>query len=232
MKSEFINGIKIYIPKSSKALGLYAINKQKILIAVNALKVLNSNQKLRKIINCNIGYPDGEGPVWALRKKGFKNVKKIAGCEFWIDLIKDNFKNKTFYIVGGKQETIDKTIYQLKQEYSGIKILNHRNGFLKTDNEKKELIKDIMDKSPDIIFVAMGSPKQENLMYELHQHHTATYIGLGGSLDIYTGSLKRAPNYILKYKIEWLFRMIQEPKRIKQQISLLKFFLMVILRKY
>ena len=170
--------------------------------------------------------------MWALHKKGFKNVKKIAGCEFWIDIIKDNFKYKTFYIVGGKQETIDKTVYLLKQEYYGIKILNYRNGFLKTENEKKELIKDIMDKSPDIIFVAMGSPKQENLMYEIQQHYTATYIGLGGSLDIYTGSLKRAPKHMLDYKMEWLFRMIQEPKRINQQLSLFKFFIMVILRKY
>ena len=77
MKSEDINGIKIFAPIKIKELIQFAINNQKILIAINAEKILHSTNNIRELINRNIGYPDGIGAVWALRKKGYKDVIKI-----------------------------------------------------------------------------------------------------------------------------------------------------------
>ena len=134
---------------------------------MNAEKILNATTQTRNIINRNLGYPDGIGAVWALQKKGHKNTVKIPGCELWLDIIAHAYKHKTFYLVGGTQQVIEETVEKLKKEFKYINILNYRNGYIKTENEKNELIKDIKTLRPDIIFVAMGSPKQELLMEEI-----------------------------------------------------------------
>jgi UDP-N-acetyl-D-mannosaminouronate:lipid I N-acetyl-D-mannosaminouronosyltransferase len=77
------------------------------------------------------------------------------------------------------------------------------------------------------VFVAMGSPKQEYLMEKLHQKHKATYQGLGGSFDVYTGAVKRAPKWWLENNLEWAFRLFKEPSRIKRQIHLIRFLILL-----
>ena len=202
------------------------------MIAVNAEKILHATDESRTIINRNLGFPDGMGAVWALRKKGVKNVIKIPGCELWLDIIKQNYKSKTFYLIGGKQEVLDQTVLNLKTEYPGIKILNYRNGYIKTDDDELKLIEDIITHKPDVVFVAMGSPKQEVLMEKLHQKHKATYQGLGGSFDVYTGAVKRAPNWWVKNNLEWAFRLFKEPSRIKRQIHLIRFYILLQFNAY
>ena len=171
----------------------------------------------------NIGYTDGIGAVWALRNHGFKKATKIPGCELWLEIIKKFYKEKTFYLIGSKSEVIGKTVKKLKQEYSGIKILNYRNGYIKSEEEKFHLINDIQTKKPDIVFVAAGSPYQELLMNEMLSHHQALYMGLGGSFDVFTGFVKRAPDFWLRYHLEWLYRLLYQPSRFKRQIHLVRF---------
>ena len=232
MKSSLLNGVKTYAPQSPDELMCYAMKHHKIIIAVNAEKILHATDNSRIIINRNLGYPDGIGAVWALRNKGVKNVIKIPGCELWLDLIKQNYKSKTFYLIGGKQKVLDQTVLNLKTEYPGIKILNYRNGYIKTKDEELTLIEDIITHKPDVVFVAMGSPKQEVLMEKLHQKHKATYQGLGGSFDVYTGAVKRAPNWWVKNNLEWAFRLFKEPSRIKRQIHLIRFYILLQFNAY
>lgn len=78
------------------------------------------------------------------------------------------------------------TVEKLRSEYENIRIVGYRNGYIKTDDEKRRLIDDILEKKPDVVFVAMGSPKQELLMEEIQQRHRAIFQGLGGSFDVYT----------------------------------------------
>ena len=232
MFSALINGVKIYAPKSREALIEYSIKHQKILVAINAEKILHASDESRDIINRNFAYPDGIGAVWALKKKGVKEVVKIPGCELWLDIIKQNYKSKTFYLIGGKQKVLDQTVLNLKRDYPGIKILNYRNGYIKTEDEELTLIKDLTTHKPDVVFVAMGSPRQEILMEKLHQKHKATYQGLGGSFDVYTGAVKRAPNWWVKNNLEWAFRLIKEPSRIKRQIHLIRFYILLKFNAY
>ena len=232
MKSSLLNGVKTYVPQSPEELMCYAMKHHKIMIAVNAEKILHATDNSRIIINRNLGYPDGIGAVWALRNKGVKNVIKIPGCELWLDLIKQNYKSKTFYLIGGKQKVLDQTVLNLKTEYPGIKILNYRNGYIKTEDEELTLIEDIITHKPDVVFVAMGSPKQEVLMEKLHQKHKATYQGLGGSFDVYTGAVKRAPSWWVKNNLEWAFRLFKEPSRIKRQIHLIRFYILLQFNAY
>ena len=232
MESQALNNVITYAPKSREELIAYAFKHYKILVAVNAEKILHATDESRAIINRNLGYPDGIGAVWALHKKGHKAVVKIPGCELWLDVIKKYYKDKSFYLVGGKEEVIAATVNQLKSEFKGINICNYRNGYLRTEAEEKDLIEDIKKHQPEVVFVAMGSPKQELLMERIQKEHKAVYQGLGGSFDVYTGNVKRAPKWWVKNNLEWTYRLINQPSRIKRQIHLVRFFINLHLNRY
>ena len=223
----FKNGVKCYAFASFDEIIDFVEENKGLLVAINAEKILHATDQTRNIINRNIGYSDGLGAVKALRKHGAEAVK-IPGCELWLKMIERLYKDgKSFYLVGGKQEVIDETIEKLKKEYEGINIVGFRNGYIKTDEEKHVLIEDIVAKKPDVVFVAMGSPKQELLMEEMMEKHTAIYQGLGGSFDVYTGHVLRAPKWWLDHNLEFAYRLIKQPSRIKRQIFLVKFLVML-----
>lgn len=226
------NGIKIYPFSSFDELIEYAQDKKKLLVAINAEKILHATEQTKGIINRNIGYCDGLGAVMAVRKHGVKDAVKLSGCELWLNIIENLYKqDKTFYFIGSKPEVINATVDGLKNQFPGVKIIGYRDGYLKGDEEKKALISDIVDKKPDVVFVAMGSPKQELLMEEMWQCHHAVYMGLGGSFDVYVGTVKRAPKYWIDHNLEFAYRLIKQPSRIKRQIFLVKFYVLLKLSK-
>ena len=222
------NGVMVYPFTSFDDLLDFASDKNKLLVAVNAEKILHATDQTRNIINRNIGYCDGIGAVMALKKHGCKGVVKIPGCELWLKIIEKLYKEgKTFYLVGSKQEIIEKTVSQLKQDYPEINIVGYRNGYINSEEEKQQLIDDIVEKKPNVIFVAMGSPKQELLMEEISQKHSAIYQGLGGSFDVYTGNVERAPQWWVKHNLEFAYRLVKQPSRIGRQIHLFRFLFLV-----
>ena len=228
IKQILLKGVGVYPFTSENDLLDYISHRRGILVAVNAEKILHATSQTREIINRNIGYADGAGAVMALKKKGFKNAVKIPGCELWLKIIESLWsKNKTFYLVGGKDEVINNTINKLKKEFANIHIVGYRNGYIADEIEKTYLIADIKDKKPDVVFVAMGSPKQELLMEEMLKEHPAIYQGLGGSFDVYTGNVKRAPKWWVEHNFEFAYRLLKQPSRIKRQIHLFRFLWLV-----
>ncbi len=232
MEAKSLNGVMTFAPTSRKELMQYAFDNHKIMVAVNAEKILHATDESRALINRNLGYPDGIGAVWALQKKGSSSVVKIPGCELWLDVVQNYHQTKSFYLVGGKQDVIEETITKLNSEFKGINIVNFRNGYIKTEAEEKALIEDIKTHNPDVVFIAMGSPKQELLMERIQKEHQAVYQGLGGSFDVYTGSVKRAPEWWVKNNMEWTYRLLSQPSRIKRQIHLVRFFVNLHLNRY
>ena len=224
MKFKYLNGIKTYAPESADDLMFNAVSKKKILFAINAEKIMNLDTEYKRIIDNHLGYPDGFGAIWLLKKKGIYGAKKIAGCELWLKLIKKYKSSKTFYFIGAKQEVIEKTIKMLKTQFTNINILAFRNGYFNNKEDYDNLKNDIMLKSPDIIFVAQGSPKQEKLINDLYRIHRATYMGLGGSFDVYVGQVDRAPTWMIKNNMEWLYRLLKDPIRFMRQRVLISFF--------
>ena len=99
----------------------------------------------------------------------------------------------------------------------------YRNGFIRQASEKNALLDDMKSKKPDFVFVAMGFPMQELLMDELYKVHAATYLNLGGSFDVFTGKVSRAPKWIQNMGMEWFYRFITHPSRYKRQIVYLQF---------
>lgn len=223
MKQVMLNGVGVYPFRSDKEILDFVSKRKGVLVAINALKILNATDETRQLINRNIGYCDGVGAQLALRKKGEKDVVKIPGCELWLKIVAAFYKQKTFYLIGGKQTVIEKCVAKLKEDFPGINIVGYRNGYLKDEGDKQSLIADIVSKKPDVVFVAMGSPKQELLMEEIQKAHNAIFQGLGGSFDVYVGAVERAPKWWLDHNLEFAYRLIRQPKRIKSQILLFKF---------
>lgn len=222
MKSENLNGYKVFAPNRNELTDFKKI-ENKILIAMNANKILNESDELKKIVNSNISYPDGFGVVLCLRQKKVDAIQ-IPGCELWIDIIKKN-PTKKYFFIGSTEIVIQKVIQNLKNEFPNINISGFRNGYFERQSQINQIKEKLKKLKPDLIFVAMGSPKQEFFMSELKKVYNSTYMGLGGSFDIYSGLKKRAPKLFIRLKLEWFFRLITEPIRINRQLYLLKFLL-------
>lgn len=227
-----LRGVEIIPFTSREQIAEYVNEHPGILVAINAEKILHATEETRDIINRNIGYCDGAGPMLALRSLGYPNVVKVAGCELWLSLIRYFYKEKTFYLVGAMPQVIEDTVKKLQSEFPGIRIVGYRDGYIKTEDEKEALIADIETKKPDVVFVAMGSPKQELLMEKISQRHKAIYQGLGGSFDVYTGHVKRAPKWWIDHNVEWLYRLLSQPQRIKRQLHLVKFAWWIVTKKF
>lgn len=223
MNTVSLNGVEVFPFTSEDQLLQYVDAHKGILVAINAEKILHATELTRAIISRNIGYCDGAGAQLALRQKGYKDACKVPGCELWLKIVRRFYREKTFYLVGGQQQVIEETVDKLRKEFEGIRILAYRNGYIQTEQEKQALIADIARKRPDVVFVAMGSPKQELLMEEIMARHSAIFQGLGGSFDVYTEHVLRAPKWWVEANLEFAYRLMKEPKRIKRQIHLVKY---------
>lgn len=227
-----LNGMMVFPFCSSSELLRYVDLHKGILVAVNAEKVTKATDETRAIVNNNIGYADGAGVVVAMHKLGHPEAVRIAGCDLWLEIIRQSYNEKTFYLIGGKQEVIEETVCKLKKEFEGIKILGYRNGYFKDFEERYHLIINVIRKKPDVVFVAMGSPMQEKLMAEMNAQHKAIYQGLGGSFDVYTGRVKRAPLWWQEHNLEFLYRFLKQPQRYKREYYRLKFLFWMLTGKF
>ena len=150
-----INGLLVY-PFTSKENLISLINEKKgILIAINARKIYLATDNTRKIINDNIGYADGVGALYVLKKKGYKNAVKIAGCELWLDIIRATWEqNKSYYFIGGKQDVIDRVIVNLKKDFPNMVMKRYEQNdkfFVKMLDDDK-LLQSVMEAVGRILY--------------------------------------------------------------------------------
>jgi N-acetylglucosaminyldiphosphoundecaprenol N-acetyl-beta-D-mannosaminyltransferase len=132
-------------------------------------------------------------------------------------------------MVGAKPEVVKNAVANLKSEIPELNIVYNHDGYFKEDDE---IIDKLVETSPDLVLVALGSPKQEFFINKLKQKlPKATMIGLGGSFDVWAGAVERAPEIYQKLGIEWLYRTIKEPKRFKRIFPTLPLFLLKVFRE-
>lgn len=227
-----LRNVEVYPFRSADDLIDYADEHKGILVAVNAEKILNANEVTLPIINGNIAYCDGSGAVLAAHQKGAPQAVKIAGCDLWLKIVERFAGKRSFYIIGGKKAVNDATVERLRHDYPGIDIVGHRDGYLRTADERRALIDDVAVSKPDVVFVAMGSPAQEILMSEMLARHKAIYQGLGGSFDVYTGTVKRAPKWWIDHNAEFAYRLIRQPKRITRNAKFVKYAWWLLWKKF
>lgn len=158
--------------------------------------------------------PDGVGVKIALKINGV-NTDRIPGVDFARKLLEQAALNSIpVAIVGAKEEIITKAIENLQNEINGLNIVYYHNGYFDND---EQIYNEINTKSPKLILVAMGSPRQEFFIYNAKKVlKPALMIGIGGSLDVWSGVVKRAPKPFQTLGLEWLYRTISQPSRIKR----------------
>ena len=223
--------------KDKNALMTYIENFEKVNIVSGNPEILfnglndpmlkeNFNDKTSIII------PDGVGTVIASKLLKEPVKEKIAGIDVVREvLIKANLEEKSIYLLGAKQETLEKCIENIEIEFPKLKVAGFHNGFFDLNN-CDDIIKDIKVCEPWAIFVAMGSPRQEIFIKKvIDDLNTHIFMGVGGVFDIFAGELKRAPKWMLSLGLEWLYRVIKEPFRVKRLIVIPKFLLLVLRKK-
>lgn len=192
------------------------------------------NPKLLKNFNedYSIIIPDGVGTVLASKivKKPVK--EKIAGIDVMKDILeKCSKEGKGVYLLGAKEETLNMCKDKLLKMFPELNIVGSHNGYFDINN-CNDIIDEIKNTKPWAIFVAMGCPRQEKFIIKyIDELPCKFYMGVGGSFDVFAGSVKRAPKWMINLGLEWLYRVIKEPWRIKRLGAIPKFLWRVIRNK-
>ncbi|MBM7577886.1 WecB/TagA/CpsF family glycosyltransferase [Jeotgalibacillus terrae] len=200
------------------------------IVAINPEKIMKARQdeELRTLLNrADFQIPDGIGVILASKLKGGSINSRVTGIDMMMRICEESVKrNKSVFLFGAKPGIAEEAQASLERLYPGIRVAGTLNGYEKDPDVIRQTINDA---KPDILFVAMGSPAQEyfivNNMSELHPH---IFQGVGGSFDVLSGRIKRAPQAFQRLGLEWFYRLLKEPKRIKRQLILPKFLISVL----
>lgn len=208
----------------------YEMDKHLFIVNVNPeIAVANyKNEKFKEILNKQkYQIPDGSGIVWASKKKNGNIKERIPGIDFMLKICeKSQDYLAKIYLYGSKPEIAQKAKSEIEKKYQNIKIVGTCDGYC----DEETAIKNIDNSNADIVFVGLGSPKQENFIINNMQKlkNVKIFMPVGGSFDVISNTKKRAPKWMIKCNIEWLYRLFQEPKRILRQIKIFKFIFLVI----
>ena len=206
---------------------LIAEKNSSIVATANAEMLLNATHdaELKKILNAaSLVVPDGAGTVWAARHLGKQMPERVAGFDLVQELMKiAPARGIKFFLFGAAPGIADKAKLKAETLYPGIKIVGTRNGYFKPADEP-EIISQIKNSQPDILLAALGVPKQEKWLFKYRDElKIPVSIGVGGTFDVMAGVVKRAPLWMQKARLEWLFRAMLQPSRAGRLIALPKF---------
>ncbi|MBS1996441.1 MAG: WecB/TagA/CpsF family glycosyltransferase [Cyanobacteria bacterium SZAS LIN-2] len=201
-------------------------------VTLNAEMVVASqkDKELDRVVrNANLVVPDGAGVVFALRLKG-SQVNRLPGIELAHGaLARAAGAGQEVALIGGRPEVMDKLVQVLPTMHPGLKICAHQNGFFKAE-EEKALLEAISARKPKLVLVALGVPRQEFFIdRNKHLFPHSVLVGVGGSFDVWTGFVARAPQFFQRFHLEWLYRLLKEPWRFKRMAGSLPNFAIQVL---
>ena len=189
------------------------------------------NNNLQNIFNAQkYQIPDGIGIIIASKIKNKKIQERITGIDLMHLICKESVKyDSKIFLYGSKDDISEKAKLELELLYQNIKIVGTCNGY---ENEEN-VIEKINHSNANILFIGLGSPKQEEFIIKNRNNlqNIKIFMPVGGSFDVISKTLKRAPNWIIKLNLEWLYRLFQEPKRLFRQLILIKFIFLIIFRR-
>ena len=217
----------------------HAISKNKFTqhVVVNVAKLVNMQNDLvlsNSIRECDIINIDGMGIVLGARFLGYNIPERVAGIDLFLKLISMSAKkNYPIYLLGSKDEVVRNTASKLRLLYPKINIAGYHHGYF-WENEE-EIVKKIKVSGAKLLFVAITSPKKENFINRWKEKLGVTFVmGVGGTFDVISDKVKRAPLWMQKYGLEWFFRIIQEPRRMWKRylVTNTKFLIMLVRHKF
>ena len=218
IKSAFIKSMQLKI---------ITLNPEMIVNAMNNLEFQSA------INNANLIVPDGTGITWAFKMLNGKSIERIPGIELSEKTLKiaDELA-KSLVIFGSSPEILKQVVNKFQIDYPNLRVLKTIDGYKGIDKDN-EIASELSELYPDVVLVALGSPRQEiwiNKHSNLFPH--SILIGIGGSLDVWSGKVKRAPHIMRDSGLEWFYRMVSQPNRTARILkSLPKFVWMVIREK-
>ena len=198
-------------------------NKQIHHCVINAGKVvkMQSDKKLQEsVISSDIINADGMSIVWAARFLGLKIKERVAGIDLMDNLVRlAHKKNYNCFFLGAREQVVKKIVDHYSDKYSNQVIAGYRNGYFDIE-EEKIIIDQIIKSKPNFLFVAMTSPKKEIFLnkYKAKLKSVNLIMGVGGSFDVISGEVKRAPLFMQKLGLEWFYRFVQEPEECGEDI--------------
>lgn len=215
------------------AMGLIEEKKGGQVVTINPEMIeygLKNSDFAQILNNADLVIPDGVGVKIGLKIKGVK-ASRIAGIEFSHKLIEECSKNGfSVGLIGAKPQIIEKAAQNLKAEFENLNIVYVQDGYFK---DREAVLAELKEKAPRFVLVALGSPKQEEFILEARKLlPQSLMIGVGGSFDVWSGEVQRAPEIYQKLGLEWLYRTVKEPQRFKRIFPTLpRFILRVIFSK-
>ncbi len=189
---------------------------------VRVVVTATKNEELRHAINeADISSPDGKPLEIVARLKGLKDFRRCAGPDMMLAILEESEKRGyTNYFYGSTRDTLDKLKDNLLKRYPKLRILKMYSPPFRplTTEEEKEIIDEFNALSPDLIWIGLGAPKQEKLMFQVRKRlKRGTMLGVGAAFDFHAQTLKRAPLWMQQWGLEWFFRLVSEPRRLFKQ---------------
>ena len=207
---------------------------QAFVVTANAeiIMMCQQDNEYKKIVSqsAEIVLPDGAGAVWAGRHLGYNIPERVAGFDLYCQLLnKAAKKGYKVYFFGGSPGIAEAAKAKSEELYPDVQIVGCRNGYFK-EEESSQIIEEINASGADILFAALGAPKQEKWLEKYRsQLNQKVLMGIGGSFDVFAGKMERAPKWMQDASLEWLFRLYKQPSRFMRMMALPKFVLKVVL---
>lgn len=189
--------------------------------------------ELQQLINSSsLVTPDGIGMVWAARQLGYITRGRVTGIDLLYGLCREAAERGwSIYLLGAAPGVASAAAEKLGIEFPGITVSGFHHGYFHED-EEEFIVGQIKEAAPQILFVGLGAPRQELWIHRYKDYlNVPVSIGVGGSFDVAAGKKKRAPELFIKLNLEWLYRLLMEPQRMKRQLVLPLFMLQVIKQK-
>lgn len=210
-----------------------AAGEKSTIVAVNPEKLIaaSKDENVKQLINsATYQIPDGIGVVLASKLKGGRITSRVTGIDMMERLIELSAKKGyRVFLYGAKEEVVKKAKENLEAKYPGLQIVGYSNGYV---NDYDSLVRKINESNADILFVALGSPRQELwIKTYMNDLNVKVLQGVGGSFDVFAGYVKRAPKLFRNLGLEWFYRLVTDPKRFKRQLALPKFLWKVLWEK-
>jgi N-acetylglucosaminyldiphosphoundecaprenol N-acetyl-beta-D-mannosaminyltransferase len=189
---------------------------QHVVVNVAKLIALEDDESLRDIVHgCALINADGQGVVWASRLLGDPLPERVAGIDLMFNLLAlAEQRGFRVYVLGARAEVLERAVARLRSDYPGLQLAGYRDGYF-AESEVEAVCADIREAQAQILLVAMSSPHKE---YFLGEHGTRLGVpfvmGVGGAIDVVAGTTRRAPRMLQRVGLEWLFRLLQEPRRL------------------
>lgn len=233
MEIPFVNSRKTDFMKE-QVIPKISANEKCFIVTANPEIVMETveNPAYKKVVQAaTYVVPDGIGVVLASKLYGKPLTERIAGVELMEDLLEHaNQQGLRCYFLGGKAETNKLAVENILIKYPQLIVAGSHHGYFDLTDE--QIVAEVVASEPDIVFAALGFPKQEFWIgNNLARFSKGVFIGVGGSIDIFAGAVNRAPDFWIKLNLEWFYRLVKQPLRSKRMLKVFKFLWLALRRR-